>query len=674
LILSTLVQCPSAAPVEAAAPADGVRLLRKADHQRLLDYPAFVQTLRDAHSEPLEPRQADYLHYLEGWKDAYEGHDGAALEELRPLMTAASDFSLRFRAEVTAVHVLSLAMRYEEAYTLLATALGQLPRISDRDAREQGLLDAAELYGDVGQYDLSQSYAQTLIEENWAGRGRCEGGTERVRSLLETGRLGYDTQVLSVIQACRKAGETLYASKARMVLGRFYNGAGRYDDAIRLLTAHYEEVERLYNPRLLSAYNALLAQSYYSRGKVNLADELARRVVMSSIDRQSAPLADAYQVLYEIARERGDFRAALAFHEKYAAVDKAYLDEVSARSLAFQRVMHESIAHQLQVAALSRRNSVLQLQEQLSEQAAKTSRLQVILLTVVLSFLGLMTALIAVWACRTKRLQLHFMTLSRTDALTGIYNRPYFIEQAESLLEHSRRAGLDVSVVLWDADHFKAVNDRFGHAAGDSVLRRMVGACKAQLRRTDILGRFGGEEFAVVLPGCSAEEAAQRANIVRTAMSRIAVLEGQPGSGTVSASFGVSCTRVSGYELGGLLGHADAALYTAKGAGRNRVVIYDATRDTDPDPGGTASATASAVVSAHVRGVKARQRPASLRRWLRPRDGRVRPYRGRASSGDGGSPSRSLCCSQMQPLECEVRRVHGRTAAQDCRRGGFFDS
>jgi diguanylate cyclase (GGDEF)-like protein len=219
----------------------------------------------------------------------------------------------------------------------------------------------------------------------------------------------------------------------------------------------------------------------------------------------------------------------------------------------------------------------------------------------VLTFVGTITALIGAWAYRTKRLQLHFMTLSRIDALTGIFNRPYFIEQAESLLEHSRRAQLEVSVVLWDADNFKAVNDRFGHAAGDSVLRRLVHSCKSQLRRTDILGRFGGEEFVIVLPGCGAAEAAARADIMRSNMSRVPVLEGQAGRGTVSASFGVTSSAVSGYELARLLGHADAALYAAKRAGRNRVVVYDGPGGSDPEPGAMVKTRAPATP---VRGVQ----------------------------------------------------------------------
>jgi diguanylate cyclase (GGDEF)-like protein len=180
---------------------------------------------------------------------------------------------------------------------------------------------------------------------------------------------------------------------------------------------------------------------------------------------------------------------------------------------------------------------------------------------------------IALFAYRTKRSQLHFMKLSRVDGLTGIDNRPYFIAQAERELEASRKLGQEVCVILCDLDHFKSINDKFGHAAGDQVLRQAVQACRAHLRASDLFGRFGGEEFCILLPGCSLADARQRCEQLRSAIATVASDTG--ASSTVSASFGVAATSSSGYELRQLLAHADAALYRAKYAGRNCVVLYD---------------------------------------------------------------------------------------------------
>lgn len=664
-LLACVLAClvPQADSPAQVVPTETRALLQRADNLRWINYRVFTQIVQalEARAARLSPDQADHLHFLEGWKDAYEGHDGAALWELKDLIANAHDRTLRFRAEVTAVHVLSMTRRYEDAFQMLASALQHLPLITDGAAREEGLADAAELYGNAGQYDLSLAYAQTLFDENWAGRGRCDGGSLQMRALYESGRHPDDATVLGVIRACRKAAEPMRVNMARMVLARLYSDQRRYDDAIRVLATHYDEVERLYNPRFVSAFNALLAEVYYRKGRVDLAEGLARRVCASPVDPFEGALVRAYQILYHIARDRNDFRAALAYHERFAEVDKGHLDDISARQLAFQRIRHESIARQLQLQTLHRQNKVLQLQKQLAAAAARTSRLQVLLLTVVLTFLGLLTALITLWAYRTKRLQLHFMALSRIDFLTGCFNRLYFIEQAESLLLHSRRMGLETSVVLWDADHFKAVNDRFGHVAGDSVLKRLTGVCQARLRKTDILGRFGGEEFVMLLPGCTAEEAARRADIVREAMCQIPVLEDGNGGSTVSASFGVTSTRLSGYELGGLLGHADEALYAAKRAGRNRVVIYGELDSTDPDSKTRDPGNAS---TPRMKGLKDRSDTSGRR--PRADAGPPMPWSGPAQTGRGEGGTR-YAAKTKSLHEHQARSIHGRKAAQDSR-------
>jgi diguanylate cyclase (GGDEF)-like protein len=226
------------------------------------------------------------------------------------------------------------------------------------------------------------------------------------------------------------------------------------------------------------------------------------------------------------------------------------------------------MANKLQIDALNKQNEVLQLQQALDRKAAETGRLYIALLLMALVF-------IVLWAYRTKRSQLHFMRLSRIDGLTGIANRPHFIVEAERRIESARRLRQDVCVVLCDLDHFKAINDKYGHATGDFVLRQAVSACETHLRSTDLFGRFGGEEFGILLPGCSLADARQRCEQLRNAIGATAL---QPGSmiTSVSASFGVATTVSSGYELRQLLAHADTALYRAKNAGRNCVVLYDA--------------------------------------------------------------------------------------------------
>jgi len=558
------------AVVAFAADPSPSELLHKADDIKTVNYSEFVailQTLR-RNSEDLKPAEGDFLRYLEAWKNAYEGDDETAVARLNALADEPISPVLKLRAGATAVNVLQISKRYEEAFSRLSSVLELLPMVSDKAARQQTLLDAAELYAGVGQNALALSYAQTVIDEDWSGRGVCKGGRIKQFALYGSASIKTVGQPLQdAIDRCVKVEEWGNANAVRLIEAMVFMDQGKLDNAVDVLRSHYDEVKNSRNPRLVSRFDALLAEAYRRKGALTLAREYAWDVTRSPIREFNEQLVTAYRVLYDIAKQQGDFKAALDFHEQYAAADKAYLDDVSAQHLAYQKVNHENIANKLEVDALNKQNHVLQLERELSSKAVETSRLYIVLLTMTLLF-------IALWAYRTKRSQLHFQTLSRLDGLTGICNRPHFIAQAEKALEGSRRGGEQLCMILCDLDHFKQINDRYGHATGDFVLKRTVSACSDHLGRSDIFGRFGGEEFAILLPRCGPEEARHRAEQLRAAITGITAYQSGSFRATVSASFGVATTSASGHELGTLLAHADAALYEAKRAGRNRVVVY----------------------------------------------------------------------------------------------------
>jgi len=158
------------------------------------------------------------------------------------------------------------------------------------------------------------------------------------------------------------------------------------------------------------------------------------------------------------------------------------------------------------------------------------------------------------------------------DDLTGLHNRRYLNERLLEEIEKSHRYGGSLSLLIGDIDHFKLINDQYGHPAGDMVLRLVAGVFVRELRRSDLIARYGGEEFAVVLLDCSQERAKKIAEELRRAVGEAAL----PGLGEtrVTISFGgVSLTKDT-TTLEGLIGRADKALYSAKAQGRNRVCLY----------------------------------------------------------------------------------------------------
>ncbi len=172
-----------------------------------------------------------------------------------------------------------------------------------------------------------------------------------------------------------------------------------------------------------------------------------------------------------------------------------------------------------------------------------------------------------------KRLEIELKRLATTDALTGAVNRRSFLERAGAELNRSRRYGAPLSLVMMDVDHFKRINDTLGHARGDDALCRVVQVCGQVVRKEDVLGRLGGEEFALLLPQTSLEEAHHLVERLREHIASSRMDDGHPGAPAVvlTASFGVTSMRPEDLSVDDLLGRADAALYRAKAAGRNRV-------------------------------------------------------------------------------------------------------
>ena len=160
--------------------------------------------------------------------------------------------------------------------------------------------------------------------------------------------------------------------------------------------------------------------------------------------------------------------------------------------------------------------------------------------------------------------------LATRDSLTQAHTRRHFIERLEAEVSRAKRGGGTLSVLMLDADHFKRINDSHGHATGDTVLQRIVEACNKCLRPYDMVGRFGGEEFAVLLSAAGAQQACEVAERVRAAVAglRMTSPAGEPLAVTVSV--GVGTLRPDDASAAAVIDRADAALYRAKRDGRNR--------------------------------------------------------------------------------------------------------
>jgi diguanylate cyclase (GGDEF)-like protein len=174
----------------------------------------------------------------------------------------------------------------------------------------------------------------------------------------------------------------------------------------------------------------------------------------------------------------------------------------------------------------------------------------------------------------------HLEGLATTDPLTRLYNRRHFETAARAELARFQRYFRPLSMLILDVDHFKSINDRFGHAAGDIVLTAIADACRSIKRASDIAARIGGEEFAILLPETNAEAARTFAERLRREISECApIIQGEKLA--LTASVGVAAATRHTTRVSSLLQSADEALYQAKRTGRNRVCVATANTDAE---------------------------------------------------------------------------------------------
>lgn len=167
--------------------------------------------------------------------------------------------------------------------------------------------------------------------------------------------------------------------------------------------------------------------------------------------------------------------------------------------------------------------------------------------------------------------ELHNM--ANYDPLTNIYNRRRFMEEAERELLNSKRYGKQLSFMMLDIDHFKAINDEYGHLAGDEVIKSVIKACNDRIRATDVIGRYGGEEFVIVLSEVNTENAIKIAEYIRGYIeNHIVLFNGKEMRVSISIGIASLINISDAISIEQIIHQADMALYKAKNSGRNQVI------------------------------------------------------------------------------------------------------
>lgn len=551
------------------APAAPAALLVQAEKFQLTDRARFVATLAQLHREEgqLSAAQRWHLRYLDAYQASLEGNLAKDAPLLREVIAHSGDAALAIRATAKLITSLAINHHYEEAFQLANALMVDLPRVADSDAHAQALRAIVQMLDLAGETEQALKYAEQLNPEEASPENRCGNYSYKINAISYAETISSDDPRLQrAIAICLADHQTVYANTLRLIRAGRLKEEGHLKQSVALLKSIEPSVFRDGFQPHIADLHVSLAQGYVSQGN----DPAARQSALAAIAASDPgnftwPLQTAYELLYEIDKRAGDDRAALGYYEKYVAQYKAGMDDAKTRALAYQMVKQDVLSKKMRLDALGKQNRILELRQALASQAQETSRLLIALLLVGLGFI--VAAML--WL---RRSQLRFRRMARHDGLTDAFNRGYFFDEAARVLRRLHKAEAAVCLVVLDLDHFKRVNDTHGHAAGDEVLRHAVNICRRELRESDVFGRLGGEEFGILMPACLADQGVEIASRIRHALIENPMVLDAQHTILVSASFGLACSDVSGYQLHQLFGDADAALYRAKEGGRNQLV------------------------------------------------------------------------------------------------------
>ncbi len=546
------------------------KLLAQAETDKTTNHTKFLHILKtlDQEKNHLSPIQKWHLRYLDAWQAVVAGNYSKATPILDKIIGHSNDSALEVRASGLKINILTRKKKYVKAFELANNLISELPTITNSQARIWALNQIIQMLSFAGQYDQVQEYVKLLKSESRTANTRCQTESYALNALFVANQLSSTNGELeAAINLCVSDRQMIYANTLRLDKADLLITEGHAKQAIDYLHRITPSILKVKYQSHIVSLHSTLARAYLSQKNYSDAKrEALAAIAVNSENGSTLELEDPYRVLYKTEKQTGHSAAALAYYEKYVRLDKASMNDAKARALAYQMVNQEVRAKKLKLDALTKQNQILKLRQALERKAAETSHLYIALLIIAIILIG-------IWLYRIKHSQIRFRRMARHDDLTETFNRQHFIDEAKRVLLRLSKDKAKACLVIIDLDHFKRINDLYGHIAGDEVLKHAVEVSRSELRSSDVLGRLGGEEFGILMPSCSSAQGVEIGERIRHALASTPKQLISGDSVTVCASIGLACTTTSGYELVQLLIAADAALYTAKRSGRNRLIV-----------------------------------------------------------------------------------------------------
>ena len=412
--------------------------------------------------------------------------------------------------------------------------------------REAGMLNVlGAIYGESGDLRTSLEMVQKVLER-YREVGYIHGEGIALNNLAMTYfEMGEGEKALQAcqesLQLARKAGINLLVLTALDTMGEICLGledfTGAEDYLCQALSLAREQ--KIRSEELLCLLNLGRLYQRQQNEEAALSNFQSALLLSQTLNDRRGEF-QCHRSLSEVYEQRGEFEAALRHFKQFHALNETVFNENTARRLAGLQV-----AHQVETAkrdAEFHYLKTIELKKEIEER---------------------------------KTAQADLEKLAGMDPLTGVLNRREFFLLGEREVSPALQAGRPLTAILFDLDHFKRINDTYGHAVGDMALIQATKTARESLRQGEIIGRYGGDEFVILLPGSNSIQAQQIAERLREKIAS-QVLSTTKGDLSLTLSFGIAELEQSDPStLETLLAHADEALYIAKRAGRNQLAVYN---------------------------------------------------------------------------------------------------
>ncbi|MAT41705.1 MAG: hypothetical protein CL609_05135 [Anaerolineaceae bacterium] len=423
---------------------------------------------------------------------------------------------------------LSLARKTEdrenEAYVLNALAFA-LDNNNKSDEAIKTYQQALEIYCNQHNMD-SQATVLNNLSLSYTHAGQAENALEAAQQSAKiVEMMGLEELKVSLFGTF---------GEAYLALNDLENAGLYFQKALTMATEINFVYDKIINQLFLS--KVLIKRELYEEAQENLESCLTSCSAVGI----SKEKYECYEQLSLLHEKKGDFEKALEYHKEFHAC---------------------KIQHSKQEFNLFFDNMKLINELENAKKDAEINRLRIAMLQSEIT--------------QNKLIQNTLEEQAVRDSLTNLHNRRYFLSTGEEVLSEHKKNGRSISIIILDLDHFKNVNDTHGHSVGDEVLKSVADVLRSQCRSTDLISRYGGEEFIVLLPEMDQENAFLMAERFRTSIEDLDIIVGSLQI-KITASFGiVSFLKGSNVTLELLINRADQALYLAKDAGRNQSIIYE---------------------------------------------------------------------------------------------------